>query len=202
MKIICIGLNYKDHIKEMHHEMPQNPVFFLKPDSSLLKNKNFWLPDFSNNIQYELELIFRIGKLGKCIQEKFAYRYIDGIGLGIDVTARDLQEKCKEKKHPWEIAKAFDASAIISEFISLEEFPDINNINFKLLKNEQIVQIGHSASMIFSIYKIIEYVSKFMTLKIGDIIFTGTPSGVGELNIGDNFVAFLENKELLNFKIL
>ena len=202
MKIICIGLNYKDHIEEMHHEFPQNPVFFLKPDSSLLKNKDFWLPNFSNDIQYELELIFRIGKLGKCVQKKFAHRYIDGIGLGIDVTARDLQKECKDAGRPWEIAKAFDSSAIISNFLALDDFTNIDNINFKLLKNGNEVQIGNSSSMVFSIYEIIEYVSRFMTLKIGDIIFTGTPRGVGKLSVGDHLNAFLEDKEMLNIKVL
>lgn len=202
MKIICIGLNYKDHIEEMHHEFPQNPVFFLKPDSSLLKNKDFWLPNFSNDIQYELELIFRIGKLGKCVQKKFAHRYIDGIGLGIDVTARDLQKECKDAGRPWEIAKAFDSSAIISNFLALDDFTNIDNINFKLLKNGNEVQIGNSSNMVFSIYDIIEYVSRFMTLKIGDIIFTGTPRGVGKLSVGDHLNAFLEDKEMLNIKVL
>lgn len=202
MKIICIGLNYKNHIEEMHHEFPQNPVFFLKPDSSILKNKDFWLPNFSNDIQYELELIFRIGKLGKCVQKKFAHRYIDGIGLGIDVTARDLQKECKDAGRPWEIAKAFDSSAIISDFLPLDGFANIDNINFKLLKNGNEVQIGNSSNMVFSIYDIIEYVSRFMTLKIGDIIFTGTPRGVGKLSVGDHLNAFLEDKEMLNIKVL
>lgn len=202
MKIICIGLNYKDHIEEMHHEFPQNPVFFLKPDSSLLKNKDFWLPNFSNDIQYELELIFRIGKLGKCVQKKFAHRYIDGIGLGIDVTARDLQKECKDAGRPWEIAKAFDSSAIISDFLPLDGFANIDNINFKLLKNGNEVQMGNSSNMVFSIYDIVEYVSRFMTIKIGDIIFTGTPRGVGKLNVGDHLNAFLEDKEMLKFKVL
>jgi acylpyruvate hydrolase len=202
MKIICIGLNYKNHIEEMHHEFPQNPVFFLKPDSSILKNKDFWLPNFSNDIQYELELIFRIGKLGKCVQKKFAHRYIDGIGLGIDVTARDLQKECKDAGRPWEIAKAFDSSAIISDFLPLDGFANIDNINFKLLKNGNEVQMGNSSNMVFSIYDIIEYVSRFMTIKIGDIIFTGTPRGVGKLNVGDHLNAFLEDKEMLKFKVL
>lgn len=202
MKIICIGLNYKNHIEEMHHEFPQNPVFFLKPDSSILKNKDFWLPNFSNDIQYELELIFRIGKLGKCLQKKFAHRYIDGIGLGIDVTARDLQKECKDAGRPWEIAKAFDSSAIISDFLPLDGFANIDNINFKLLKNGNEVQMGNSSNMVFSIYDIIEYVSRFMTIKIGDIIFTGTPRGVGKLNVGDHLNAFLEDKEMLKFKVL
>src|SRR5574344_652076 len=202
MKIICIGLNYKNHIEEMHHEFPQNPVFFLKPDSSILKNKDFWLPNFSNDIQYELELIFRIGKLGKCVQKKFAHRYIDGIGLGIDVTARDLQKECKDAGRPWEIAKAFDSSAIISDFLPLDGFANIDNINFKLLKNGNEVQMGNSSNMVFSIYDIIEYVSRFMTIKIGDIIFTGTPRGVGKLNVGDHLNACLEDKEMLKFKVL
>ncbi|HNY43320.1 MAG: fumarylacetoacetate hydrolase family protein [Bacteroidota bacterium] len=202
MKIICIGHNYKDHIEEMNAVLPEKPVFFLKPDSSILQTgKDFYLPDFSNDIQYELEIIVKIHRLGKHIDKKFAHRYYSHIGVGIDVTARDLQRDCKEKGLPWEIAKAFDGSAMLSEWIPIEEIEDVNNINFKLMRNGELVQLGNTKNMVFNIDEIIEYVSKFLTLKIGDIIFTGTPKGVGKLEIGDELKAFIEEKELLNIKI-
>jgi acylpyruvate hydrolase len=201
MKIICIGHNYKKHIEELNSPYPEKPVFFLKPDSSILRNKDFFLPDFSENVHHEVELIVRINRLGKHIQSKFAYRYFDAVGIGLDLTARDLQEKCKEKGLPWEIAKSFDGSAVVSEFIPIEEIPDISNVNFSLKKNNKIVQVANSSDMLFNIGNIIEYVSNFMTLKIGDIIFTGTPSGVGKLEIGDNLQAYLEDKEMLNIMI-
>ena len=202
MKIICIGHNYKDHIEEMNAVLPEKPVFFLKPDSSILQTgKDFYLPDFSNDIQYELEIIVKIHRLGKHIDKKFAHRYYSHIGVGIDVTARDLQRDCKEKGLPWEIAKAFDGSAMLSEWIPIEEIEDVNNINFKLMRNGELVKLGNTKNMVFNIDEIIEYVSKFLTLKIGDIIFTGTPKGVGKLEIGDELKAFIEEKELLNIKI-
>jgi 2-keto-4-pentenoate hydratase/2-oxohepta-3-ene-1,7-dioic acid hydratase in catechol pathway len=202
MKIICIGQNYKKHIEELGSQYPDSPVFFLKPDSSILvNNKDFYLPDFSNDLQYELEVIIRINRLGKHIQKKFAHRYYDYVGLGIDLTARDLQKKCKEKGLPWEISKAFDGSAVISEFIPLEEAGDINNLDFKLLRNENMVQIGNTSDMIFDVDTIIEYVSRFFTLKIGDIIYTGTPAGVGKLEIGDRLQAFLGERKLIDMKI-
>ncbi|MDR2836323.1 MAG: fumarylacetoacetate hydrolase family protein [Bacteroidales bacterium] len=203
MKIICIGLNYKQHILELHSEYPEKPVFFLKPDSCLLKNnKNFWLPNFSQDIQYEIEIVYKIGKLGKCIQKKFAYRYIESVGLGIDITARDLQNQCKEKRLPWEISKCFDGSAVVSNFIPIDEIADVNNLNFFLNVNDIRVQTGNSYDMIFNIFEIIEYVSQFMTLKTGDLIFTGTPRGVGKLAIGDKLIAQFENIELINMKVL
>lgn len=192
MKIICIGQNYKKHIEELGSAYPENPVFFLKPDSAILiNNKDFFLPDFSNNVQYEIELIVRINRLGKHIKKKFAHRYYNEVGLGLDITARDLQQKCKENGLPWEIAKAFDGSAVISSFLPLEDVGEINNLDFKLLKNDAMVQIGNTCDMIFDVDTIIEYVSQFLTLKIGDIVYTGTPSGVGKLAIGDNLKAFL-----------
>lgn len=186
----------------MNAVLPEKPVFFLKPDSSILQTgKDFYLPDFSNDIQYELEIIVKIHRLGKHIDKKFAHRYYSHIGVGIDVTARDLQRECKEKGLPWEIAKAFDGSAMLSEWIPIEEIEDVNNINFKLMRNGELVQLGNTKNMVFNIDEIIEYVSKFLTLKIGDIIFTGTPKGVGKLEIGDELKAFIEEKELLNIKI-
>lgn len=202
MKIICIGHNYKEHIEELGSEIPQKPIFFLKPDSSILQTgKDFYLPNFSNNIQYELEVIIKINRLGKHIDKKFAHRYYSHIGVGIDLTARDLQKECKEKGLPWEISKSFDGSAMLSDWIPIEEIEDINNINFKLLRNEKQVQFGNTKDMLFKIDEIIEYISKFLSLKIGDIIFTGTPKGVGKLEIGDELKAFIEEKELLNIKI-
>jgi 2-keto-4-pentenoate hydratase/2-oxohepta-3-ene-1,7-dioic acid hydratase in catechol pathway len=202
MKIICIGQNYKKHIEELNSGFPTEPVWFLKPDSSILRNnKDFYLPDFSENLQYELEVIFRVSRLGKHVQSKFAHRYYDAVGLGIDFTARDLQMKCKEKGLPWEMAKSFDGSAVISEFIPLDEFKNVETLNFTLQKNNSVVQSGNTSDMLFSINTIIEYVSKFMTLKIGDIIYTGTPSGVGKVAVGDVLVAELEGRELINMKI-
>ncbi len=201
MKIICIGRNYKNHIKELNSKIPDQPVFFLKPESAVLRNNIFFLPDFSNDVQYETELIIRISRLGKHIQSKFAYRYFDAIGIGIDITARDLQSKCKKEGLPWEISKAFDGSAVLSEFIPLSEFEDINQIKFELIKNNELVQKGNSADIIFNFAEIIQYVSQFMTLKIGDLIFTGTPEGVGKMNSGDIYRAYLNNREMINFKV-
>jgi 2-keto-4-pentenoate hydratase/2-oxohepta-3-ene-1,7-dioic acid hydratase in catechol pathway len=166
----------------------------------LKNNKNFWLPNFSTDIQYEAEVVFRIGRVGRCIQERFAYRYIDAFCLGIDVTARDLQMKCRNEGLPWEISKCFDGSAIISKFIPINNV-DHRNINFSLFKNTVKVQDGNTSGMIFDIYKIITYISQFMTLKIGDMIFTGTPAGVGKLEIGDHIVGVVENTECINMKI-
>jgi acylpyruvate hydrolase len=198
MKILCIGRNYKAHVKELANELPQEPVFFLKPESALLKsNKPVYIPDFTQELHYELELVVRICKVGKCIKEKFAHTYWDEIGLGIDFTARDLQRKQAEKGLPWEIAKAFDNSAPISRFIKKSEFPDLENINFRLDLNGTAVQNGCSANMIFKIDTIIAYLSRFFTLKHGDMIFTGTPAGVGPVKIGDLLEAYLEDKKLL-----
>ena len=204
MKIICVGWNYRQHITEMGIEAhPEKPVIFLKPDSALLKeNKSFFIPDFSSQIEYETELVFKINRLGKNIAEKFAHRYYSEIALGIDFTARDLQQHARQTGSPWEISKGFDGSAVISNFIPLQEFENLQNISFSLFKNGQKVQYGNSNEMIFSIDAIISYVSAFFTLKTGDLIFTGTPSGVGKVEIGDKVTGFIKDKELLNFKIL
>jgi 2-keto-4-pentenoate hydratase/2-oxohepta-3-ene-1,7-dioic acid hydratase in catechol pathway len=200
MKIICIGRNYEDHAKEMGKEIPKQPLFFLKPDSSILPKRNpFYIPNFSNEIHFEIELIVKIKKLGKSIAIEFAKNYYSEIGLGIDFTARDLQQKCKDKGHPWEISKAFDQSAVISE-----EFLKINslkNIEFSLEKNGKIVQESNSKNMIFNIDQIINHVSKYMTLKIGDLIFTGTPAGVGPVKIGDKLDGFINDKKMFSVNI-
>lgn len=202
MKIICIGRNYAQHAKELNNPLPVKPLYFLKPDTALLINNDpFYYPNFSSDIHYECELIFRINKVGKNIQEKFAHKYYSEIGLGIDFTARDIQQTCKEKGHPWEIAKGFDGSAAISKFIPLEELKNKETITFELEINQEKVQIGNSSDMIFSIDQIISYVSQFMTLKTGDIIFTGTPAGVGSLKIGDQLKGTLEGNLLLDFEI-
>ena len=200
MKIICIGRNYKDHAKEMAQPIPDVPMFFLKPDSALLPKRNpFFIPNFSDEVHYEVELIYKIKKVGKSIDSKFSNGYYEEVGLGIDFTARDLQQKCKENGHPWEIAKAFDQSALVGD-----KFLKINskeNINFSLQKNGELVQKSSSDNMIFNIDEIISYVSKFMTLKIGDLIFSGTPSGVGPVKIGDELKGFIENQEIFKVKI-
>jgi len=202
MKIICIGKNYLKHIQELDRQRPSEPVFFMKPDSSIIiRNRPFFLPDFSEEIHHEVELIFRICKVGKCIQPKFAHTYYDAIGLGIDFTARDLQRKCVAEGNPWEIAKAFDGSAVISKFVEKEHFGDLNKMDFRLLLNDHCVQHGNSKDMLFSIDEIICHVSKFMTLKIGDIIFTGTPEGVGKVAINDRLQGFIGEEKFLDFKI-
>lgn len=202
MKIICIGRNYQDHINELKNSIPNKPLFFLKPDTALLpKRSPFYIPDFTKDLHYECELVVRICKVGKNISEKFAHTYYEEIGIGIDFTARDLQEECKQKSQPWEIAKAFDNSAPVSEkFIHKSEL-NLSNIKFELKKNGSVVQVGNSNQMIFSIDKIISYVSQFITFKIGDLIFTGTPAGVGQVKIGDTLVASIENKELLTLNV-
>lgn len=202
MKIICIGRNYSDHAKEMNAPIPAVPVFFMKPDVALLsKNAPFYYPDFTKDLHYECELVVRISKMGKNIAEQFAPKYYEEIGLGIDFTARDLQQKCKEEGLPWECAKAFDNSAPVSEqFISKKEL-DLDNLSFRLLKNGLEVQKGNSADMIFSIDRIISYVSQFVTLKTGDLLFTGTPAGVGPVAIGDRLQAYLREQKLLDFEI-
>lgn len=202
MKILAIGRNYSEHAKELNNPVPTEPVVFLKPDTALLREgKAFYHPEFSNDIHYEVELVVKIGKEGKHIAEKFALNYIESIGIGIDLTARDIQENCKKKGLPWEIAKAFDHSAPIGNFIPLSEISDLKNINFSLSKNNEIVQQGSSADMIFSFEQIISYLSKRFTLKKGDLIYTGTPAGVGKINIGDHYDAFVENKLLLSLDV-
>lgn len=203
MKIICIGRNYTEHIAELENEKPADPVIFLKPDTAvLLKKQPFFIPDFSDDVHYEVELLIKIKKVGKHIQQKFAYRYYDEIGLGIDFTARDLQKELKEKGLPWEKAKSFDGAAVIGEkWFPKKEFQDVNNLNFELRKNEESVQKGNSALMLWKIDELIAYVSQFFTLKIGDIIFTGTPAGVGKVNPEDQLEGFLEGKKVFSVKI-
>ena len=202
MKIICIDINYKSHLAERGMPLPQVPIFFFKPDTSiLLKNRPFFLPDFSEDMQYELELVVRICKVGKYIQPKYAHTYYSEIGLGIDFTARDLQKEYSQKGLPWDICKSFDNSAAVSNFVSLDEFENRNNINFHLLLNGNQVQQGNTSDMIFTIDEIIVYVSQFVTLKMGDLLFTGTPAGVGKLAINDRLQGFLEGRKLLDFRI-
>lgn len=201
MKIICIGRNYADHAKELNNKVPEKPMFFMKPETSILgKNRPFFYPDFSKEIHYETEVVIRINRLGKHIEERFAHRYYSEIGLGIDFTARDLQAECKKKGHPWEIAKGFQYSAPLSDtFINKEELP--KDINFKLDLNGKIVQEGNTKDMIFSFDKLISYLSIYFPLKIGDIIFAGTPAGVGEVKIGDNLKGYLEDKLMFDFRV-
>jgi acylpyruvate hydrolase len=202
MKIICIGVNYRKHAMEMGRTIPVEPVVFLKPDSSIIKNnKPFFLPDFSKEIHYEVEVVIKISKLGKGISPEFAYRYYDEVTLGIDITARDLQSRQSKAGLPWEISKAFDGSAPIGEFLPVSTFKDMQDLNFRLEINDKIVQGSNTSDMIFGFNDIIAYVSKFFTLKTGDLIFTGTPAGVGALHKNDNLVAFLNDKPLLDFEI-
>ncbi len=202
MKIICIGRNYAAHAKELNSAIPDKPVFFLKPDSSILiNNKPFFYPVFTKELHYETEVVARICKVGKSIPEKFALSYIGEIGLGIDFTARDLQEECKNKGLPWEICKAFDNSAAVSKFLPVEKFNDVQNINFDLDMNGVRVQQSNTSDMIFSFARIISYVSQFMTLKTGDMIYSGTPQGVGPLKIGDRLEGYIEGEKMLDFYI-
>ena len=203
MKILCIGRNYIAHAKELNNDIPTEPVIFMKPDSALLRNNDpFYIPDFSSNVHHEIELVVKINRLGKSIDKIFAHRYYDEIGLGIDFTARDLQDSLRKKGLPWEKSKAFDSSAAISsKFIPTEELGDLNNLKFSLDINGQQVQNGVSSDMIFSIDTIIEQVSKYFTLKIGDLIYTGTPSGVGPVKIGDHLEGYLAGKKLLDFMV-
>ncbi|WP_445749739.1 fumarylacetoacetate hydrolase family protein [Polaribacter sp.] len=201
MKIICIGRNYAKHIEELANEKPENPVVFLKPDSAILPNKNpFFIPPFSNDVHYEVEILVKINKVGKFIDAKFAHKYYDEIGLGIDFTARDVQEKCKEKGLPWEKAKAFDGSAVIGEFYPKGQF-DLENISFQLFKNDELVQDGNSNTMLWKIDELIAYVSQYFTLKKGDIIFTGTPAGVGKVSENDVLKGVLEGRESFNIRV-
>ena len=202
MKIICIGRNYVDHIEELANERPKDPVVFIKPDSAVLpKEQDFYIPEFSNEIHYEIEVLVKIKKVGKHINEKFAHTYYDEIGLGIDFTARDLQSRLKEKGLPWEISKGFDGSAVIGKWVDKKNFQDLNELNFSLYKNGTIVQKGNTALMLWNIDSLISYVSKFFMLKKGDIIFTGTPAGVGKISANDYLSAELEGEELLTVKI-
>jgi 2-keto-4-pentenoate hydratase/2-oxohepta-3-ene-1,7-dioic acid hydratase in catechol pathway len=202
MKVIAIGRNYAEHAKELNSPLPAEPVFFMKPDTAIVKgNKPFFLPDFSNEIHHEVEIVLKINRVGKNIGEQFAHRYFAEIGIGIDFTARDLQAKCKEKGLPWEIAKAFDNSAPVGDFIPKEELKDLKNINFRLDINGTTVQHGNTSDMIFDFDKLIHHVSKYVTIKIGDLIFTGTPAGVGPVKIGDHLQAYIGDRCLLDFFI-
>ena len=200
MKIICVGWNYLDHNTEMKHESVGEPLIFMKPDSALLReNKPFFIPDFSKQVEYEVELVVRINRLGKNISEKFASRYYEEVALGIDFTARDLQQRQRALGAPWEIAKAFDNSAVISDFIPLSTLANAEGISFSLSKNGVEVQRGNTRDMLFSVNQIIAYVSQFFTLKIGDLIYTGTPAGVGPVVMGDYLEGFIEDNKMLNF---
>ena len=202
MKIICIGRNYTDHISELQNEKPEAPVIFLKPDTSiLLKKQPFFIPDFSEEVHYEVEVLVKIKRVGKHIQEKFAYKYYDEVGLGIDFTARDLQQKLKEKGLPWEKAKAFDGAAVVGEkWLTKDSIADINMLNFSLEKNGQTVQKGNTALMLWKIDELIAYISQFFTLKIGDIIFTGTPAGVGKVAVNDRLTGFIEEQQIFSIQ--
>jgi 2-keto-4-pentenoate hydratase/2-oxohepta-3-ene-1,7-dioic acid hydratase in catechol pathway len=202
MKIICIGLNYRKHAMELGWPLPVEPVVFMKPDSAILKNnKPFFLPDFSSDIHYEVEVVLKISKLGKGISAKFAPRYFDEITLGIDITARDLQSRLKAEGMPWELSKCFDGAAPVGQFVPVTSEMDMSNLGFRLEINGKVVQQGNTSDMIFGANRLVEYVSGFFTLKTGDLIFTGTPPGVGKLHRNDNLVAYLGDKPLLDFMI-
>jgi 2-keto-4-pentenoate hydratase/2-oxohepta-3-ene-1,7-dioic acid hydratase in catechol pathway len=202
MKIICIGRNYTKHIEELQNERPEEPVVFMKPDSAvLLKQHPFVIPEFSEDIHHELEIIVKINKVGKYIDAKFAHKYYDEIGVGIDFTARDLQQKLKDKGLPWEKAKAFDGSAVIGEFLPKNNFSSLENLTFELTKNGETVQKGNSSHMLWKIDELISYVSQYFTLKIGDIIFTGTPEGVGIVKPEDVLEGFLEGHKLFRIHV-
>ena len=201
MKIICIGRNYAKHIEELANERPENPVVFLKPDSSILPRKTpFFIPPFSNDVHYEVEVLVKINKVGKYIATRFAHKYYDEIGLGIDFTARDIQQKCKEKGLPWEKAKAFDGSAVIGDFYNKSNF-DLENLSFKLFKNDKVVQDGNTKAMLWKVDELISYVSQYFTLKKGDIIFTGTPAGVGKVSENDILIGEINNCKAFEIKV-
>ncbi|MGP8214961.1 MAG: fumarylacetoacetate hydrolase family protein [Bacteroidia bacterium] len=203
MKILCIGRNYAEHAKEMKAEIPAEPVFFMKPETALIeKNKPFYYPDFSSDVQHEVEIVLKVCKNGKNVQKQFAHKYFDEISVGIDFTARDLQAACKTKGLPWEKAKAFDGSGVVGKMVPKKKYKDISNLHFRLDVNGKTVQEGNTKDVIFSFDTIIEYVSKFVTLKMGDIIYTGTPVGVGPVMVGDRLEAYIENEKLLDFKVV
>ncbi len=203
MKIVCVGRNYAKHIAELANEKPKEPILFMKPDSAILPQKNpLYLPDFAKEFHYEVEIIVKINKLGKYIEPEFAHRYYDEIGLGIDITARDLQTELKAKGLPWEKAKAFHNSAVIStHFINKTHFKDINDIQFSLQRNDKVVQEGNTAEMLWKIDELISYISRYFMLKKGDLIFTGTPAGVGKMNVNDSFVGFIGNEEMFRVNV-
>ncbi|MEZ4970129.1 MAG: fumarylacetoacetate hydrolase family protein [Flavobacteriaceae bacterium] len=202
MKIICIGRNYVDHIKELNNERPKDPVLFIKPDSAVLpKEQDFYIPEFSKDVHYEVEVLVKIKKVGKHIDSQFSHTYYDEIGLGVDFTARDLQSQLKEKGLPWEKAKGFDGSALIGKWLPKSNFEDVNNLNFQLKKNNELVQKGNTGLMVWKIDEIISYASRFFTLKKGDIIFTGTPAGVGRISANDYLSGALENEQMFSLNI-
>jgi 2-keto-4-pentenoate hydratase/2-oxohepta-3-ene-1,7-dioic acid hydratase in catechol pathway len=202
MKIICVGRNYADHAQELGNEVPEEPVLFMKPDSAVIQRNNpFVIPAISNEVHYECELLLKIGRHGKCIEEEFAHRYISDIGLGIDFTARDLQLELKSKGLPWEKAKAFDGSAYVGDFKPVSEFPDLGNLNFEMHKNGVPVQIGKSSNMLHSIPALVAYISRYFSLKIGDLIFTGTPAGVGPVKSGDELLGYLEGQPMFKVRV-
>lgn len=202
MKIICVGRNYAAHAKELNNAVEEEPVIFLKPDTSLLSNnQDFYLPDFSTDIHYETEVVVKINKPGKHIDEKFAHRYYDTVSVGVDFTARDLQAMLKSKGLPWERAKAFDGSAVIGAFLPLADVGNISDLNFSMSLNGQKVQSANTSEMVFSVDKVIAFVSRFITLKTGDLIYTGTPQGVGKVSVGDHLIGYLGDHELFNFKV-
>ncbi|WP_242135508.1 fumarylacetoacetate hydrolase family protein [Aestuariivivens marinum] len=202
MKIICIGRNYAEHIAELENERPQEPVVFLKPDTAiLLKRQPFFIPDFSEDVHHELEILVKINRIGKYIDKKFAHKYYNEIGLGIDFTARDLQAKLKSKGLPWEKSKSFDGAAVIGQWVDKNGFEDLNNISFSLKRNDTVVQNGNTSHMLWKIDELIEYVSKYFTLKIGDVIFTGTPAGVGKVVADDKLIGFIESKQMFSITV-
>ena len=202
MKIICVGRNYAAHIEELKNDIPAHPVLFLKPDTSiLLKKQPFFIPDFSDDVHHEVEILVKIKKIGKHIDRKFSHTYYDEIGLGIDFTARDLQQQLKEKGLPWEKAKSFDGAALVGNFISKSTFESVDAIDFSLKKNDIVVQRGNTSLMLWKIDALIEYISKYFTLKIGDIIFTGTPAGVAKIKANDILTGYIEDKEVFSVKI-
>ena len=202
MKLICIGRNYTQHISELKSEKPSEPVIFLKPDTSILLNQQpFFIPDFSNEVHHEVEVLVKINRVGKHIDSKFAHKYYEQIGLGIDFTARDLQQELKEKGLPWEKSKAFDGSSVIGKWVSKSNYNNVNKISFSLLKNNQIVQSSTTENMLWGIDEIIAYVSQYFTLKIGDIIFTGTPSGVGKVQPNDSLTGYIGEEEFFSIKV-
>lgn len=202
MKIICVGRNYQKHAAELNNPVPSKPMIFFKPDTAVLReNKDFYYPDFTKDLHYECELVVRIAREGKFIQEDFVESYIDGIGLGIDMTARDLQSEAKSKGHPWTLAKGFNDSAPVSRFLDPKNFPDLQKIHFTCDINGERRQEGFTRDMIFSVKYLISYITQFITIKKGDLIFTGTPEGVGPLSIGDHIEAHLEGEKMMDFHV-
>ncbi len=202
MKIFCIGRNYSEHAKELNNDIPTQPLVFMKPSTAVLKEGlPFYIPDFTQNVHYELEVVLKICKPGKGIAQEFAHKYYDAIGLGIDFTARDLQDQCKAKGHPWELAKSFDNSAVVGKFIDKNKIKELSSIDFELHKNRVVVQKGNTSDLIFSFDYLISYISTYFTLQTGDLIYTGTPAGVGPVKVGDVLNGFLEGEELLTCTI-